>query len=37
MYENLCKKQRCYHPNGDWASLKNEYYREYIAKAKKGE
>ena len=28
---------RCYHPNGDWASLKNEYYREYIAKAKKGE
>ncbi len=28
---------RCYHPNGDWASLKNEYYREYIAKAKKGQ
>lgn len=28
---------RCYHPNGDWKNLKDEYYREYIAKAKKGE
>lgn len=28
---------RCYHPNGDWASLKDKYYREYTEKAKKGE